>query len=77
VTKKVQLTDLERLGSNVRRKRIMLGLSMAQLAFELETSEKQISRIELGQVNSGIITYLKLCRVLNLSVNELFYKITL
>ena len=74
-TKLSKATDLQQIGINIRRIRTHQGLSMAQLAFEIGTSEKQLSRIELGEVNSGIQTYIKIARALNSSVSDLMYKV--
>jgi DNA-binding XRE family transcriptional regulator len=72
-----RITDLEQLGINIRRHRNERDITMAQLAYELETSEKHVSRVELGQVNAGILTYIKIARVLSISAEELFYKVKL
>jgi transcriptional regulator with XRE-family HTH domain len=60
------------IGSNVRLLRESQGISRAQLAFEIGTTEKQLSRIENGEINSGILTYIKIVRVLNISIQDLF-----
>lgn len=73
--KKVQVTELEQIGINVRRIREAQGISRAQLAFEIETTEKQLSRIEGGEINSGIMNYVRIARVLNISISDLFKKV--
>lgn len=72
---KPKISDLQQIGINIRRIRVEKNISMAQLAYEIGTSEKHLSRIELGEVNSGIITYLKIVRVLNISLADLTYKV--
>ncbi len=70
-----KVTDLEQLGINVRRCRNERDMTMAQLAFEMETSQKQISRIELGQMNGGILVYIRIARIIGMTHEELFYKV--
>ena len=72
---KQKTSDLQQIGINIRRIRTEQGISRAQLAYEIATSEKQLSRIELGEVNSGIQTYIKIARVLNTTLTELSYKV--
>lgn len=72
---KPKISDLQQIGINIRRIRTEKGISGAQLAYEIGSSEKHLSRIELGEVNSGILTYLKIVRVLNISLMDLTYKV--
>jgi transcriptional regulator with XRE-family HTH domain len=72
---KPKISDLQQIGINIRRIRTEKGISRAQLAYEIGSSEKHLSRIELGEVNSGIMTYLKIARILNISFADLTYKI--
>lgn len=70
-----KVTDLEQLGINIRRYRNQREITMSQLAYELDTSEKHVSRVELGQVNGGILMYIKIARVLDITKEQLFYKV--
>ena len=70
-----KISDLQQLGNNIRRIRTEKSISRAQLAYEIGTSEKHLSRIELGEVNSGIVTFLKIARVLGTTMTELTYKV--
>ncbi len=72
---KSKTSDLQQIGINIRRIRTENGISRAQMAFEIGTSEKHMSRIELGEVNTGILTYIKIARVLNTTLSELSNKI--
>ncbi len=72
---KPKISDLQQIGINIRRIRTEKGISRAQLAYEIGTSEKHLSRVELGEVNSGILTYLKIIRILNITLAELSYKV--
>ncbi len=73
--KKKQITELIQIGANIRRLREAQNLSRAQLAFEIDTNEKQLCRIEYGEINSGIMNYIKIARVLNIPFTELLKKI--
>ena len=77
MAKKAILTDLEQIGLNIRKIREGKDISRAQLAFELNTTEKQITRIEYGEINSGIMTFINLARVLNVPVSDFFVKVKL
>ena len=72
---KPKISDLQQIGINIRRIRTEKGISRAQLAYEIGSSEKHLSRIELGEVNSGIMTYLKIVRILSISLSDLTYKV--
>ena len=72
---KPKISDLQQIGINIRRIRTEKAISRAQLAYEIGTSEKHLSRIELGEVNSGILTYLKIIRILNITLEDLSYKV--
>lgn len=74
---KPKISDLQQIGINIRKYRNEKDMSMAQLAYEIGTSEKHLSRIELGEVNSGILTYLKIARTLGISLTEMSYKVKL
>lgn len=74
---KPKISDLQQIGINIRKYRNEKGISMAQLAYEIGTSEKHLSRIELGEVNSGILTYIKIARTLGISLTDMSYKIKL
>lgn len=72
---KPKISDLQQIGINIRRIRTEKSISRAQLAYEIGTSEKHLSRVELGEVNSGILTYLKIIRILNITLADLSYKV--
>lgn len=74
---KQKISDLQQIGSNIRRIRSEKEISRAQLAYEIGTSEKHLSRIETGEVNSGILTYIKIARVLGIPLNDIIYKVKL
>lgn len=74
---KNKISDLQQIGVNIRRIRSEKTISRAQLAYEIGTSEKHLSRIETGEVNSGILTYIKISRVLGVTLTDITYKVKL
>ncbi len=75
MSKKNQLTEIQQIGINIRRLREAQDISRAQLAFEIDTTERQLSRIESGEINSGIMNYIKIARVLNVPFSDLLKKV--
>jgi transcriptional regulator with XRE-family HTH domain len=59
-------------GRNIQRIRETQGLTKVQLAFEINTGESYIRRLEKGEVNMTISTLLKLSTALNVPTRELF-----
>ena len=62
---------LKKLGLVIYKQRQFKKLSRTQVAIHLNTDEKQIRRIESGEVHCTILTFLKLCYVLELSQDVL------
>lgn len=60
------------LGKKIKRIREEQNLSQAQLAFETGSTQKQISLIELGKINTSIAQILSIAQVLNIPVKDLF-----
>ncbi len=62
---------LEKLGQRITKIREEQNLSKVQLAFEINTGEAAIRRIEKGQVNPGILMLKKISIALNVELGEL------
>ena len=60
------------VGARIRSLRIAAGKSMTMLAYESEMEYMQLSRIELGQINTTIYQLYKISRSLNIEFTELF-----
>lgn len=58
-------------GKKVREVRRRQKLTQDQLAYESDISKNQISRIERGQINTGLSTIVKLAEVLGVHPKEL------
>lgn len=68
---KSEILRLKKIGDNIRKERIKCKLTQAQVAFELKTSTKQFQRIENGEINTGIISIFKICKILNCSLEKI------
>lgn len=60
------------LGKRIKEIRRQQKISQDQLAFESGVSKNQISRIERGEINTGISTLFVLAEILNVPIKELF-----
>ena len=63
--------DLILLGAMIRKKRVSLKISQAQLAFELGTDGRHIRRIENGEVNISYLTLKKICDSFHIKLSQL------
>ena len=60
------------IGRRIREIRISKGKSMTTLAHESEMEYIQLSRIELGKINTTVYQLMKICSALNVKIEELF-----
>ena len=60
--------DKKFVGLKLRQARVAMQLSQEQLAEKIGISEKHISNIERGQNYPSLDTFLRMCLVLNLSL---------
>ena len=63
---------LKQFGNNLRRIRKDKGLSMEAVANEAEIEYRQLGRIERGEVNTTIISLLRIAKILNVDMKILF-----
>lgn len=63
---------LKEFGNNLRRIRKAKGLSMEAVANEAEIEYRQLGRIERGEVNTTIISLLRISEILKVDVKMLF-----
>lgn len=68
-TKDIQI--VKNIGYNLRILRLKNNLTQSQVAFELNTSTKQYQRIEYGEINTSILTIIKLAEILEVSVSDI------
>ena len=67
----VKSTELCAIGGRIRKKRLELGWTMMDLAFETEIDYRQIGRIERGETNFTIGTLIRICKVLNIRLKDI------
>ena len=67
----VRTQFLKAFGKHVYRLRKTQKISRVQLAFEIDSHEKQLRLIEKGEINTGILTIYKIATALNLPMEEL------
>ena len=63
---------LKEFGNNLRRIRKDKGLSMEAVANEAEIEYRQLGRIERGEVNTTIISLLRIAKILKVEMKLLF-----
>ena len=62
---------LKQVGANIMRLRKDREISRLQLAFELNTNEKQLRLIEAGKINTGILSLYKIAAILDVKPKDL------
>lgn len=63
---------LKKFGDNLRRIRKEKGLSMEFVANEAEIEYRQLGRIERGEINTTIISLLRIAEILKVDMKVLF-----
>lgn len=64
-------TFLIKLGQHIRGLRKQKGFSMEGLANEIEMEYRQLGRIERGEVNTTVLSLLKIAEALQIPVKDL------
>lgn len=67
-------TYLKKFGANLRKIRKEKGYTMESLANEVEIEYRQLGRIERGEINTSIISILRISEVLRVDI-YLFFQI--
>lgn len=67
-----QLTLAQKIGKRIRHFRLLNKMTMQTLAFESDMEYMQLSRIELGKINTSVYQLFKICSALNIKIEELF-----
>jgi transcriptional regulator with XRE-family HTH domain len=65
-------TYLKKVGNTLRKIRKEKGFSMENLANEAEIEYRQLGRIERGEINTSIISLLRICNTLEIEMKNLF-----
>jgi transcriptional regulator with XRE-family HTH domain len=72
VRKAVNENFIKAFGENLRKVRMSKNVSMQTLAYTINVEYSQISRIELGKINTSISTVYEIATALEVPVQELF-----
>lgn len=72
MSKIVNQKFVEEFGLNLRKIRLNNNISMQNLADNLNVDYSQISRIELGKINTSISMAYSIAEVLEINIIELF-----
>jgi transcriptional regulator with XRE-family HTH domain len=70
---KEQVTKI--VGSNIRSVRIAKKLSIEKVAFDAGIEYTQLSRIELGKINTSIYNIYKISRSLDIKIPKIFIEL--
>jgi transcriptional regulator with XRE-family HTH domain len=60
------------LGQKIREIRINKNMSIIELAYESGLDYTQLSRIELGKINTSVFTVYQVSRALDIPMDKLF-----
>jgi transcriptional regulator with XRE-family HTH domain len=72
VRKSVNENFIVAFGSNLRKVRLSKKISMQNLAYAINVEYSQISRIELGKINTSISTAFAISEALEIPLIDLF-----
>lgn len=68
---KAESKILKSIGDNIRKYRLKQNISQSQLGFEINTTLRQIQRIEKGETNAGVLYFIKIAEALDIDINKL------
>lgn len=68
---KIMCNELESIGKRIRSIRNNIAMSQSELAFEIGTDKAYVSRIERGEINIGILLFIKICTALKAKPDDL------
>jgi transcriptional regulator with XRE-family HTH domain len=64
-----------KVGASIRAKRLSKGLTIERLAADANMEYTQLSRIELGQINTSLFQVYKIAQALDVKMCDLFQNI--
>ena len=64
-----------RVGNRIRKLRLEKQLSIEKLALEAGMEYSQVSRIELGRINTSIYQIYQIAKSLDVTISEIFFGI--
>lgn len=63
--------QLRKLGANIRRERTVQAMTQEQLSERVELNSRNIQKIEAGETNVLVTTFIRIRRALNCSADKL------
>jgi transcriptional regulator with XRE-family HTH domain len=63
---------LLKFGKNLKLHRVAKGFTQEKLALEIDVPLSQVARIELGEINTGVLSVNKIAIALKIHPKELF-----
>ena len=66
-----EILFLKATGNNIRQLRKSLNLSQESLSFDADIPRNQIGRIERGEINTSVITLMKIATALKVNIYDL------
>ena len=72
MVEKINFTILQTIGKNIKRIRLLNGLSQESLASDINKSVNFVSLLENGKTGLSITTIVDLCRALDVDSNAIF-----
>lgn len=66
-----EILFLKATGNNIRQLRKSLNLSQESLSFDADIPRNQIGRIERGEINTSVITLMKIATALKVNAYDL------
>jgi DNA-binding XRE family transcriptional regulator len=70
-TRKLKAPHLKQIGLNIRSYREALRMTQEQLAEKADLHDRTIGKIERGELNFSILIFIRLCKALNLSSDQI------
>lgn len=63
---------LKKIGMRIKELRNEKGISQQELGALIDLEKSNMSRLEAGNVNTGIVTYHRIAEALGITLSELF-----
>lgn len=67
-----EINLIKSVGEKIRMRRLEINLSQELLSYDANIPRNQVGRIERGEINTTIVTLHKICKVLKISIKDLF-----
>jgi len=74
VLQKSEIKALKEIGMQIKKYRLKNDMSQHDLSIEAELPKNQIGRIERAEINTTVLTLLKICDALKIDIIQIFKK---